>query len=636
MAIFAMGWRKPDNIAGSSAQAIMVGFFVATGGLLFGYDTGSVNGILAMESFLYQFAGDGSVQRTPDSTPPPLPVSQQAIIVAMLSVGTVVGALLAAPSGDYFGRRRSMIASVGVFVFGAIFQICSTNIPTLLVGRFFAGVGVGTISVLVPLYQSEMAPKWIRGTLVCAYQLFITIGLLAASIVNILTYKLNGSAAYRIPMGLQLTWACVLTLGLLVLPETPRYLVKRGQKEAAALSLSRLRRLDITHPALIEELAEIIANHEYELALGPDTYRDAFFGSPHLGRRTLTGCILQTLQQLTGINFIMYYGTSFFRQAGLGNAFTVSLIINVVNSVSTIPGLFVVESWGRRNLLMIGAAGMAVSQLIVASFATAAPSDMAQTSMQILVIFVAIYIFFFAASWGPVAWVVTSEIYPLKVRAKSMSMSTAANWILNFAIAYGSPFLAGDGQGSAQLGSRVFFVWGSFCIVAIAFVYFMVYETSKISLEQIDEMYERVPKAWQSKSFEPSWSFQQMRDFGFSESGIPPEEMTDDANGSQTGHGGDDHGDAPPQYTPHAAAGGPTSMAANTASMQPNIPATPVPAYRQNNPHRRPPPNTPAPTATERSDTISTSTSSTTAVSSSSSSDADKMLATMAHVDLSY
>lgn len=131
-----MGWRRPDNIAGSSAQAIMVGFFVATGGLLFGYDTGTINGILAMDSFLYQFADNGQTVRTPDSIPPTLPVSDQAIIIAMLSVGTVVGALLAAPTGDYFGRRKSLIASVGVFVFGAIFQICSANIPTLLVGRY--------------------------------------------------------------------------------------------------------------------------------------------------------------------------------------------------------------------------------------------------------------------------------------------------------------------------------------------------------------------------------------------------------------------------------------------------------------------------------------------------------------------
>jgi sugar porter (SP) family MFS transporter len=388
-----------------------------------------------------------------------------------------------------------------------------------------------------------MAPKWIRGTLVCAYQLSITMGLLAASIVNILTYRLPSAAAYRIPIGLQLTWAIVLALGLLVLPETPRYLIKRGLRDAAALSLSRLRRLDITHPALVEELAEIQANHEYEMALGPDTYKDILFGEPHLGRRTLTGCGLQMLQQLTGVNFIMYYGTTFFNGAGVDSPFTISLIMQVVNMVSTFPGLFVVESWGRRKLLMVGAVGMAICQLMIAAFATANGDNNQPVQNQILIIFVSIYIFFFAASWGPVVWVVTSEIYPLKVRAKSMSISTASNWILNFGIGYGTPFLVDTSGGSVDLGSKVFFVWGAFCILSIAFVWFMVYETSKISLEQIDEMYERVDHAWNSQNFEPSWSFQQMRDFGFSDSGVPPTEpqlelQPSNASTSQSDTGG--------------------------------------------------------------------------------------------------
>lgn len=379
-----------------------------------------------------------------------------------------------------------------------------------------------------------MAPKWIRGTLVCAYQLSITVGLLSASIVNIITYEIDGSAAYRIPMGLQLTWACVLALGLLVLPETPRYLIKRGQKEAAALSLSRLRRLDITHPALVEELAEIEANHEYELALGPDTYKDIFFGSPHLGRRTLTGCGLQMLQQLTGVNFIMYYGTTFFNGANVSNPFQISVIMQVINTVSTIPGLLVVESWGRRNLLIIGAIGMAICQLLIASFTTAVGDSMPTTANKVLITFVAIYIFFFAASWGPVAWVVTSEIYPLKVRAKSMSISTASNWLLNFGIAYGTPYMVETGQGYADMGAKIFFVWGAFCIVAVFFVWCMIYETSKISLEQIDEMYERVDYAWNSKRFEPSWSFQQMRDFGYSDSGVQPQEQAHELQPART------------------------------------------------------------------------------------------------------
>lgn len=379
--------------------------------------------------------------------------------------------------------------------------------------------------MLVPVYQAEMAPKWIRGTLVCFYQLSITAGLLTASIVNMITSKMEGSAAYRIPLGLQFTWACVLSLGLLILPETPRYLIKRGQKEAAAISLSRLRRLDRLHPALVEELAEIEANHEYELALGPATYKDIIVGTPHLGRRTLTGCCLQMLQQLTGVNFIMYYGTTFFNGAGISNSFLISMIINIVNFVSTFPALFIIEAWGRRRVLIWGAIAMAVCQLLIASFSVATGDTMRATANQILVVFICIDIFFFAASWGPVTWVITSEIYPLKVRAKSTSISTASNWLLNFGISYGTPYMVEEGHGYADMGTRVFFVWGAFCVVAAVFAWAMVYETSKISLEQIDEMYERVGRAWNSAHFEPSWSFQQMRDLGFSDSGVQPHDQ---------------------------------------------------------------------------------------------------------------
>lgn len=387
----------------------------------------------------------------------------------------------------------------------------------------------------MPLYQSEMAPKWIRGTLVCAYQFAITFGLLLASIVNFFCEKLPHQNAFRIPLALQFVWAGVLLLGLVILPETPRYLIKRNLHDAAALSLSRLRRLDITHPALIEELAEITANHEYELSLGPSTYRDCFIGSPHLGRRTLTGCGLQMLQQLSGCNFIFYYGTTFFRGIGIKSPYIVSLITCVVNVVSTVPGMILVESLGRRRILMIGAAGMAVTQLVIASVGSAIPIDSttptAQHAQIVLVVFVCLFLFFFASSWGPVAWVVTSEIYPLKVRAKSMSITTASNWLLNFAIGYGTPYLVNTGPGYANLQAKVFFVWGFFCVVSFVFVWCLVYETSKISLEQIDEMYERVAHAWDSSNFQPSWSFQQMIDVGASASGI---ELTDTNTSEET------------------------------------------------------------------------------------------------------
>jgi sugar porter (SP) family MFS transporter len=464
-----------------------------------------------MHAFREQFStgwrdADGLLDITP---------AQSSQIVSILSAGTFFGSLMAAPLGDKLGRRKSLIIAVGIFSFGVLLQTIAMHIPVLVTGRY---------SCLVPSHTTYTSRaditllKWIRGTLVCAYQLAITTGLLLAAIVNMFTHNLTQSNAFRIPLSLQFIWAGGLLLGLTILPETPRYLIKRGFHTSAALSLSRLRRLDITHPALIEELAEIEANHEYELSLGPSTYRDVFFGTPHLGRRVLTGCGLQMLQQLCGCNFIFYYGTTFFTNIHIKSPYVFQLVTNIVNVISTFPGMILVESLGRRRLLMIGAGGMAVCQLVVAAVGTAVPNE--YTANMVLIVFVCCYIFFFASSWGPVAWVVTSEIYPLKIRAKSMSISTASNWILNFAIAYGTPYLVEPGPGNANLKAGVFFIWGAFCVLALIFVYFMVYETSKISLEQIDEMYERVDHAWNSNSFQPSWSFQEMRDEGSSTSGV--------------------------------------------------------------------------------------------------------------------
>jgi SP family sugar:H+ symporter-like MFS transporter len=259
--------------------------------------------------------------------------------------------------------------------------------------------------------------------------LAITIGLLLAAIVDNATKDRNDSGSYRIPIAVQFAWAIILVTGLLFLPESPRFLIKKGNPEGAARSLSKLRRLDVDHPAIIEELGEIVANHEYELSLGKATYLDTMRGG--LGVRLFTGCALQGLQQLTGVNFIFYYGTSFFKNSGISNGFTVSLITSCVNVASTFPGLYMVEKWGRRPLLLFGAIGMCVCQLIVAIIGTVIGTENLP-AQRALIAFVCIYIFFFACSWGPCAWVVTGEIFPLKVRAKSLSMTTASNWLLNW------------------------------------------------------------------------------------------------------------------------------------------------------------------------------------------------------------
>lgn len=492
----AVAFKKPPGEPGAAWPAIMLGLFVAFGGVLYGYDTGTISGIIVMKYWVKEFTSHNELE-----------AGDESLIVSILSAGTFLGALTAAPVADKLGRRIGLITSCAfVFNAGVIMQTIATSQPLFIAGRFFAGFGVGLVSAMIPMYQSETAPKWIRGAVVGAYQWAITIGLFLAAIVNNSTKDMDNTGSYRIPVAIQFAWSLILICGLCFLPESPRYLIKMDRHDKAANSLSRLRRLPTTHPAVMEELGEIQANHNYELSQGKASYIDIVKGT--LGKRLATGACLQGLQQLTGVNFIFYYGTSYFENAGFDNAFTIQIIVNCVNVFSTLPGLYLVEKMGRRNLLLMGAIGMCVCQYIVAIVGTAFPGAEHQSAQSCAIAFVCIYIAFFASSWGPVAWVVTGELFPLKARAKCLSITTAANWLLNWAIAYVTPYMVNEEH--AALGSKVFFIWGTFCLICVTFVYFFIYETKGLSLEQVDELYGVISKAWQSKRFEPTVSFREV------------------------------------------------------------------------------------------------------------------------------
>ncbi|KAK3986023.1 general substrate transporter [Cladorrhinum sp. PSN332] len=506
----SLALTRPENVAGKTWPAIAVGLFVAFGGVLFGYDTGTISGILAMPYWQRLFS-TGSVDAHGN---PNVTASQESAIVSILSAGTFFGALCSPFLADYFGRRLGLIVSTWVFNLGVVLHTVATAIPMFLAGRFFAGFGVGLISAQIPLYQSETAPKWIRGLIVGTYQWAITIGLLLAALVNNATSNRNDTGSYRIPVGIQLAWSLILFFGLLALPETPRFLIKKDKAEKAALSLSRLRRLPVGHEAIATELAEIQATHEYEMTMGQGSYLDCF--RPPILKRQLTGMGLQALQQLTGINFIFYYGTKYFQNSGVSSGFIVSMITSAINVASTIPGLYAVDKWGRRPLLLLGAIGMCASQLVVAVCGTVSTGQDANGEIYVkslagqktAVAFVCIYIFFFASTWGPLAWVVTGEIFPLKTRAKSLSITTATNWLLNWAIAYATPYLVNYGDGYANLQSKIFFVWFGACFLCILFVWLMIYETKGLSLEQVDQMYHEVSDARKSAQWKPTLTWE--------------------------------------------------------------------------------------------------------------------------------
>ncbi|KAI0506022.1 high-affinity glucose transporter RGT2 [Xylaria bambusicola] len=506
-----MAIPRREEQAGKAWPAIAIGCFVAFGGVLFGYDTGTISGILTMPYWRELFStGYVNAAGEPDVTP-----SQSSAIVSILSAGTFFGALGSPFLADTIGRRWALIASCWVFNLGVALQTAATAIPLFLAGRFFAGFGVGLISALIPLYQSETAPKWIRGAIVGGYQFAITIGLLLAAIVNNSTQNRDDSGSYRIPIAIQFAWAIILIVGMLLLPETPRFLVKQGKQEQAARALGQLRRLPADHPAIASELAEIRASHEYELSLGQASYIDCFRGP--MIKRQLTGMGAQALQQLTGINFIFYYGTQYFKNSGIENPFIISVITSVINVVSTLPGLWAVDKFGRRPLLLWGAIGMCIGHLVVAVIGTTTTGQDSMgniivynvTAQKASIAFIAIFIFFFASTWGPLCWVVTGEIFPLKTRAKSLSLTTASNWLLNFIIAFVTPYLVDYGPNYANLQSKVFFIWFGACFLCIAFVYFYIYETKGLSLEEVDEMYKECKNARESLTWTPSSGFRQ-------------------------------------------------------------------------------------------------------------------------------
>ncbi|CAF3706369.1 unnamed protein product [Rotaria sordida] len=393
-------------------MAIVVSAFAAFGGFLYGYDTGTIAGIIDMNYFLQTFGdrqSDGTYQLTSQN---------KSLIVSILSAGTFFGALLGYPAGDFLGRRWGLIVACLIFSIGVSFQVAATTLPLFVIGRAVAGLGVGIISCIVPIYQSECAPKWIRGALVSIYQWFITIGCLVAAIVNNETKDIQSYACYRIPIGIQLIWAAILSTGMFFLPESPRYLVMKGHIEQAYQSQAKLNWSAVDGENLNTDMEEIITNVKLMSKYVTGTYADCFKMGPQKNLlRTLVGIFLQAWQQLAGINFILYYGTSFFHSSGIQQPFLITILTNVINVSMTIPGMLLIDTLGRRKILIIGAAGMLVCEYIIAIIGTIVgqSNEAAQTA---LITFVCIYIAFFASTWGPATWVVTGELYPSAIRAK--------------------------------------------------------------------------------------------------------------------------------------------------------------------------------------------------------------------------
>ncbi len=425
------------------------------GGLLFGYDTGVISG--ALPFIRRDFA---------------LGAGMEGVATSAVLIGATLGAACAGFLSDQFGRKRVILAVAALFVLGALGSAVAPSLTVLLAGRVVVGAAIGVASMLTPLYLAEIAPKERRGGVVSLNQFCITFGILLSYIVD---YLLAGTAAnWRWMLGAGAVPAAVLFAGMLALPESPRWLAGEGRMDEARGALRRLR----AGSAVEGELAELRTDLRREG--GRLVSWSALF---RRGARKpiIVGVALAVFQQVTGINTVIYYAPTIFRSAGLSSD-SVSILatagVGLVNVVMTVVAMNLMDRVGRRPLLLWGLGGMILMLLVLAGgFAWGAHGAVAYFT----VASVAAYVGCFAIGLGPVFWLLISEIFPLAVRGRGMSVASVANWGMNFVVTLVFPPLV------AALGSAsAFLVFAVLSVGAFIFTWAEVPETRGRSLEEIE------------------------------------------------------------------------------------------------------------------------------------------------------
>jgi sugar porter (SP) family MFS transporter len=436
----------------------MTAAIAGLGGLLFGYDTGIIASALLF--IKRDFNLDGF---------------EQGMVVSAVPVGAVFGAAVAGQAADRLGRRYVIIAAAVVFIIGALASAAAPGLGVLIIARILLGVAVGLASANAPVYISEVAPPESRGRLVSYFQLSVTVGILVAYLVGL---AFSHSHDWRWMLGLGAVPALALGIGMLEMPQSPRWLVMVGQDYAARKVLEKIRRDD--EEAITEELEEIKGSIDAK----PGTWRDLL--EPAVRAALLVGVGLAVLQQVTGINTVIYYAPTIIQFTGVNSASSAilaSLGVGVVNIVMTVVALRLIDRKGRRPLLMVGVTGMVIALTALGtSFLFNAGTTLISA---IAIISLMSYVAAFAISLGPIFWLMNSEIYPLKVRSKAAGVGTMANWTSNFIISLTFlPLIDLVGRTGA------FWAYAAVGVFTLWFCWKFVPETKDKELEQIEAIFQ--------------------------------------------------------------------------------------------------------------------------------------------------
>ena len=447
----------------------------ALGGFLFGYDSAVINGAVSALKSLFDLS-DIAI----------------GFVVSIALIGSAIGAWFAGSLADRFGRRKVMLVAAGLFLIAAIGQAFPFGVADLMLWRFIGGAGIGVASVMAPMYIAEIAPAQIRGRMGSLQQFAIVIGIFATGLVNYVVLQAAGGNARNVwLLGLE-AWqwmflsmivpAVIYALLVLRIPESPRYLVAIGEPERAGQVLSTIYTVDVT---------PMVADIEQSLA-GDHKPRFSDIRGRTLGLMPIVwiGIMLSAFQQFVGINAVFYYSNTIWESVGFSEsqAFQTSLITTGINVLFTVVAIALVDRVGRKPLLLIGSAGMVITLATLTwVFGTAATNADGQPVLAdgpdvVALIAFNAYVAFFAATWGPIVWVLLGEMFPNRIRAIALAIAASAQWIANFLVSTTFPELAGISLGLA------YGIFTAFAILSIPFVMKYIRETKGVSLEDMGQL----------------------------------------------------------------------------------------------------------------------------------------------------
>ncbi|KAH3671510.1 hypothetical protein OGAPHI_000213 [Ogataea philodendri] len=473
-----------EEAIGSPWPIILFSTLIATGGLIFGYDIGTIGGMIDMPAFTSTF-GDNTT-----GTQPAFYSITKGALIGISSMGGFVGGILSILLITPFGLRPTIFSAGLIYAVGNLITFTAKVWVQVMFGRALNGMANGIVCVTCPMLISELAPTNMRGGMICIQQLLTTVGIQIGSVTMYLSqmyFDNTSSLQYQVPLLEGIVWALATCALIWVVPESPYwYLTSRKLVEKSKASVARARSLGVNDPGVLRIVAIMFNNNsdEDEDAANREK-RSIRKGQPKYLLRTLTGISVLCCQQLTGINYFFFFGTTIFATIGLTNPYLVPIFFGFVNLIFSVVSLFIIERFNRTTLLMSGSVLLVSFMLIFTTVSLVSVNNMNVVSGVLMVTVSCGFIGVFATTWGPLSGVVVSELYPISIKVKAMSICGSASWLVTFVMTLITPPL------TELFGFGIGFVFVFFNALGFALVYYLVPETKGMPLERLDELYEQ-------------------------------------------------------------------------------------------------------------------------------------------------